>query len=160
MSTVVKQKPASIITTLAAVSITFALFVFVLLLNPEHTPKERLLFFIIGGVGVINDGYLLLFETYEYHITQAGIAKRGLFGKVTIKKFLWSDFVFIGILDLKARWRGDIEGKVIVCATYYPQKRFSNGTQYVLGDRGVLKFEYDPELFETIMKLKNSKGSR
>ncbi|MBQ9045239.1 MAG: hypothetical protein IJ112_04770 [Oscillospiraceae bacterium] len=42
MSTVVKQKPASIITTLAAVSITFALFVFVLLLNPEHTPKERL----------------------------------------------------------------------------------------------------------------------
>ena len=62
-------------------------------------------------------------------------------------------------MDLKARFRDELEGPAIVCATFIPKKRFSNSTQYVLGYKGVLKFEYEPELFETIMKLKNASAN-
>ncbi len=118
-------------------------------------PKD-LIVWLFGAFGIICNGFVLVWATKDYLVDEVGIRELGFFGKVKLKQFHWSDFAFVGILDLKARFRDELEGHAIVCATFIPKMRFSNSTQYVLGNKGVLKFEYDPELYETIMKLKNA----
>ena len=117
-------------------------------------PKDLIVWLFVA-FGIICNGFVLIVATKDYLVDEVGIRELGFFGKIRLKQYHWSDFAFVGVLDLKARFRDELEGPAVVCATFVPKMRFSNSTQYVLGNKGVLKFEYDPELYETIMKLKN-----
>lgn len=118
-------------------------------------PEEWLLYTILGVIALSCFAAALLLAAKDYLVNETGIRELGLFGKVKLKQYLWSDFAFVGVLDLKARYWDEPEGPTIVCSTFIPKMKYSNSTQYVLGNRGVLKFDYDPELYGTILKLKN-----
>ena len=86
-------------------------------------PKDMIVW-LFGAFGIIRNVFVLVWSTKDYLVDEVGIRELGFFGKVKLKQYHWSDFAFVGVLDLKARFRDELEGPAIVCATFIPTARF------------------------------------